>query len=413
MIASAPAPAPMREMQFADWTHKMSRSVLRQLLAVTARPGVLSFAGGLPDPNLFPRADYAAALAQVLTDDKLSLQYGPPLPALRRHIVALMAQRGITCTEEQIFLTTGAQQGLDVLTRLLLNPGGSVILEKLVYTGLLQAVAPAQPHILSVPIDLQTGMDVTAVATYLADAHLEGREMPAFIYVVPDAGNPTGITLSLEKRQRLVLLAQEYGVPILEDDPYGFLAYDAGYPLPPLRSLNEDWVFYLGSFSKILAPALRLGWIVAPKELIPKLTVIKETEDLESSALTQRAVAAYLDTGCLRSHVAGLQREYGRRRDAMLAALSRHFPSTARWTRPKGGMFIWVELPTQIDTAVLLSTAVEEELVAFVPGYAFAVPGHPAPHSMRLNFSNCTPELIEEGIARLGRLISRVGEPQV
>lgn len=411
MIASAPAP--MREMQFADWTHKMSRSVLRQLLAVTARPGVLSFAGGLPDPNLFPRADYAAALAQVLTDDKLSLQYGPPLPALRRHIVALMAQRGITCTEEQIFLTTGAQQGLDVLTRLLLNPGGSVILEKLVYTGLLQAVAPAQPHILSVPIDLQTGMDVTAVATYLADAHLEGREMPAFIYVVPDAGNPTGITLSLEKRQRLVLLAQEYGVPILEDDPYGFLAYDAGYPLPPLRSLNEDWVFYLGSFSKILAPALRLGWIVAPKELIPKLTVIKETEDLESSALTQRAVAAYLDTGCLRSHVAGLQREYGRRRDAMLAALSRHFPSTARWTRPKGGMFIWVELPTQIDTAVLLSTAVEEELVAFVPGYAFAVPGHPAPHSMRLNFSNCTPELIEEGIARLGRLISRVGEPQV
>ncbi len=393
--------SPTHELRLADWTHTMSRSVLRQMIAVVSRPGILSFAGGLPDPDLFPRADFAAAMAQVLADDKYALQYRPPLPALKAHIVQLMAQRGVTCTPEQVFLTTGAQQGLDVLSRLLLNPDGEVLLEEVVYPGAQQVIAAAQPHILSVPTDLRTGMDVDAV-----EAHLLGGARPAFLYAITDAHNPLGVSISPDKRQRLVELAQFYGVPIIEDDPYGFLHYDE-VPVPPMRALDDEWVFYLGSFSKIIAPALRLGWLVAPESLVPKLTVVKEAEDLETSALMQRAVAAYLDAGHLPGHLQTLRDEYGRRRDAMLAALSRHFPAGSRWTRPTGGMFIWVELPPHYDTAELLPIAVEEELVAFIPGYAFAVPGHTVTNCLRLNFSTCTPEMITTGIERLGRVLNR------
>ncbi len=390
------------ELRLADWTHTMSRSVLRQMISVVSRPGILSFAGGLPDPDLFPRADFAAALAQVLANDKNSLQYRPPLPALKAHIVQLMAQRGVTCTPEQVFLTSGAQQGLDVLARMLLNPGGEVLLEEVVYPGAQQVVASAQPRILSVPTDLRTGIDVEAV-----EAHLRRGAHPAFIYAITDAHNPLGVSISPAKRQRLVELAQFYGVPIVEDDPYGFLHYDEK-PVPPMRALEDKWVFYLGSFSKIIAPALRLGWLVAPESLVPKLTVVKEAEDLESSALIQRAVAAYLTAGHLPGHLQELRREYGRRRDTMLAALQRHFPVGSWWTKPSGGMFIWVELPQNYDTAALLPIAVEEEQVAFIPGYAFAVPGHTVTNCLRLNFSTCTPEMIDEGMERLGRVLNRV-----
>ena len=390
------------ELRLADWTHTMSRSVLRQMISVVSRPGILSFAGGLPDPDLFPRADFAAALAQVLANDKNSLQYRPPLPALKAHIVQLMAQRGVTCTPEQVFLTSGAQQGLDVLACLLLNPGGEVLLEEVVYPGAQQVVASAQPRILSVPTDLRTGIDVEAV-----EAHLRRGARPAFIYAITDAHNPLGVSISPAKRQRLVELAQFYGVPVVEDDPYGFLHYD-GKPVPPMRALDDEWVFYLGSFSKIIAPALRLGWLVAPESLVPKLTVVKEAEDLESSALMQRAVAAYLEAGHLPDHLQELRREYGRRRDTMLAALQRHFPVGSWWTKPSGGMFIWVELPQNYDTAALLPIAVEEEQVAFIPGYAFAVPGHTVTNCLRLNFSTCTPEMIDEGMERLGRVLNRV-----
>ncbi len=392
--------SPPRELQLADWACSMSRSVLRQMIATVSRPGIISFAGGLPDPELFPRADFAAAMAQVLAEDKFALQYRPPLPELKEQIVQLMAQRGVTCTAEQIFLTTGAQQGLDVLARLLLNPGGKVLLEEVVYPGVQQVVAPMQPYVLSVPTDLRTGMDVDAV-----EAHLQRGARPAFIYAISDAHNPLGVSISVEKRQRLVALAQQYGVPIIEDDPYGFLHYEQA-PVLPMRALDEEWVFYLGSFSKIIAPALRLGWVVAPPALLPKLTVVKEAGDLESSALIQRAVSAYLAADHLPAHLQKLRWEYGRRRDAMLAAIERYFPVGSRWTAPVGGMFIWVELPAHIDTAVLLQTAVEHEQVAYIPGYAFAVPGHTVTNCLRLNFSNCTPELIEEGMARLGRVFA-------
>jgi 2-aminoadipate transaminase len=377
----------------------MQRSVLRQMLAVVSRPDILSFAGGLPAPDLFPTADYSAALAQVLATDRGALQYGPPFAPLKRHIVTLMAERDVACHEDQVFLTTGAQQALDILTQLLLDHDGQVALEEIVYTGIRQVIASHQAEVLPVRTDLTTGIEVNDVID-----HLESGARPAYLYIIPDAHNPLGVSIDAAKRRQLAEVAAAYCLPIVEDDPYGFLSYDGGC-LPPVRAFNGEQVFYVGSFSKILAPALRLGWLIAPESLIPKLTVIKEAGDLESSALTQRAVAAYLDAGHLPAHLTRLREEYRRRRDAMLAAMTRYFPPGVSWTQPRAGMFIWVTLPESVDTATLLETAVERERVAFIPGHAFAHPGVLARHTLRLNFSNCCLADIEEGIRRLGRVI--------
>lgn len=397
---SHPIVAP--EIRSAIWTRGMQRSVLRQMLAVVSRPGILSFAGGLPAPDLFPTADYSAALSKVLATDAGALQYGPPFAPLKDHIVCLMAERGVACAPEQIFLTTGAQQALDILTRFLLDSAGQVMLEEIVYTGIRQVVASHQPEVLPVRTDLETGIEVDEVLDYL-----ERGFAPAYLYLIPDAHNPLGVSISQEKRLRLAEISAAHGLPIIEDDPYGFLSYD-GRCLPPLRAYNDSHVFYVGSFSKILAPALRLGWLVAPEALIPKLTVIKEAGDLESSALTQRAVAAYLDGGHLPEHLARLQDEYRLRRDTMLRAMERHFPQGVTWTQPRAGMFIWVKLPDYMDAGILLETAVEREKVAFIPGQAFAHPGISAHNYMRLNFSNCCLADIEEGIERLGRVLGTV-----
>lgn len=396
MVALAPAPS----LRLAPWVRQVQRSMLRQMIAVVSRPGILSFAGGLPDPTLFPRREYAAALAQVLADDPLALQYRPPYPPLKDAIVDLMAQRGVTCNPDQVFLTTGAQQALDVLTRLFVNSGETVALESAVYTGMQQALGPFQPHLLAVPTDLTEGMEVD----YLAEALADG-ERPTLLYSVPDGHNPLGVSMSLPRRYQLVGLAREYGFPIIEDDPYGFLTYTEDAHLPPLRALEDEYVFYVGSFSKIMAPALRLGWMVAPASLTPKLTVIKEAGDLESSALTQRAVATYLQAGHLPGQLARLRTAYGERRAAMLAALARYFPDSAAYTVPHAGMFIWVALARHIDTTRLLDIALEQERIAFIPGQAFALQPDGARHCLRLNFTNCSVEQIEDGIARLGRLI--------
>lgn len=383
-------------LTLANWTHNMSRSLLRQMLAIVARPGVLSFAGGLPAPELFPTEPYKQAVAHVLSHDAKALQYGPPFQPLKEHIVQLMAKRGVTCTTEQIFITTGAQQGIDILTRLLLNPGGEVMHEDIIYTGFKQAVSPYQPKHLTLATDMDTGLDVDAVEEWLVNG-----AKPAFLYTIPTAHNPLGVSLSQEKQQKLIHIAQQYNLPIIEDDPYGFLQYD-GHMRPPLRALDDSWVFYLGSFSKILAPALRLGWMIVPESLVSKLKVVKEMGDLESSALTQRAISAYLDTDHFPKHLATLQQTYGARRDAMLQALQDHFPTHARWTHPDAGMFIWVTLADGIDTGALLETAVNQYKVAYVPGHAFGMHTDHARNCLRLNFSNCSVEQIKEGMQKLG-----------
>lgn len=393
-------------IDLADWTHTLQRSMLRQMITIASQPGVLSFAGGLPASDLFPTTEYAQALAHVLANDPRALQYGPPYAPLKEHIRHLTQQRGVQCTTEEIFITTGAQQALNVLGRLLLNPGGQVMMEEMIYSGFQQVVAPRQPEILTIPTDLKTGIDVDVVEAYL----LRGAR-PAFIYVIPEAHNPLGVSMSWEKRVRLVELARRYRMPIIEDDAYGFLVYrsatgnGSGQPLPPLRSIDPDWVFYVGSFSKIMAPALRLGWLVAPQWLIPKLTVVKEAGDLETSALTQRAVSHYLDQGHLPAHLFRLRQSYQHRRDLMLQALSDHFPKEAEWTKPNAGMFIWVKLPDSINTTQRLPIAVEEQKVAYVPGQAFATPPHNATNCLRLSFSNCPADQISAGIHRLAKTL--------
>jgi len=397
MTDTAPAPAALR---LAGWARASGTSALQTMLSVGTRPGTISFALGLPAPEFFPSEAYGRAAAAVLAEDPRALQYSPPSAPLQAHVAALMAQRGVACAPEQVFLTTGAQQGISLLARLLLEPGGEIITDTLCYTGFQQAVEPFAPRILTVPTDLDTGMDVDAVEALLA-----GGARPAFIYTVTDGHNPLAVSMSADKRVRLVEIARRYGVPVVEDDPYGFLAYD-GPPAHPLRALEREWVFYVGSFSKVLAPALRLGWIIVPPELVPLLAIGKEASDINTATLAQRGAARFFDGGHLPAHLAMLRREYRLRRDTMLAALEKHFPAGTRWRKPSAGVFIWVELPEGTDAGEVLRVAIEQEGVVFVPGHAFAADGsRAASDCMRLNFSHSTPDVIEEGIARLGRAL--------
>lgn len=387
-------------IQYAQWAQAMNRSELYQIMGQLARPNLISFALGLPDTALFPLKAYLNAATAALVRDTAVLQYMAPCRDLKAHIVKLMAQRGVVCTEEQIFLTTGAQQGMSLLARLLLNDKGSVLTEEITYEGIITVVKPFQPTILTVPTDTNTGIDVDGV-----EALLTGGARPAFLYVMAEGHNPLGSSMPMEKRIRLVELARRYNMPILEDDAYGFLYYQESV-LPALRALDERNVFYIGSFSKILAPALRVGWLVVPAEMIERLSFIKQANDLNISNVTQVAVCAFMDAGHMDGHLSMLRAEYRRRRDTMLAALGDHLPASAKWTTPQSGMFVWVELPDRVINSELLKTALETEQVAFIPGQVLSLRAGGAAHCLRLNFSNLSPPQICEGIARLGRIVA-------
>jgi 2-aminoadipate transaminase len=386
--------------ELASWARGLEQSALQQMLVATARPGIISFALGMPAVELFPTAAIASAAERVLSANAGALQYSPPLPSLKQHVRELMKRRGVDCREEQIFLTAGAQQGMSLLSRLLLEPGGSVITEELIYSGFQQVLEPFQPQLLTVSTDAETGMDVDAVEQYL-----RGGARPSFIYSITDGHNPLSVRLHPSKRRRLVELAEQYRVPIMEDDAYGFLSYEN--PLPPLRALSNASVFYVGSFSKILAPALRVGWIVVPEELILPLSVIKESTDIDAAPLSQRIVNAYLDTGELPAQIDKLRTEYRLRRDTMMRTLAENFPDAARWTKPDCGFFVWVELPPAVDVDELFRRALEDEQVAFIPGHAFSV-NNKRSSNIRLNFSHPTTAKIEEGIPRLARVLKSV-----
>lgn len=389
-----------RSPEAAAWTRGVRPSIIAEMLKVMARPGIVSFALGYPANELFPVDEWADCARRVMEQDRYVLQYRPPSQQMKRQVVELMARRGVTCTEDQVLLTTAAQQGLSLLAQLLLNPGGQVICEKLVYTGFQAAIEPMCPEILTVGTDLEhgTGIDVDAVARLLADG-----ARPAFIYVITDGHNPLGVSVSAEKRARLVSLARRYGVPIVEDDAYGMLHYDA--PTLPLRALDDRWVYHVGSFSKVMAPGFRVGWIVAPAEHVRFLAAAKEGADIDTQTFTQRLVSEYIATGAFDGHLARVREAYRERRDTMLAALRRHFPTGARYNRPSNGALIWLELPENVDTGVLLPIAVETERVAFVPGHAFATDRRTGANCMRLNFSHASPAQIDEGIARIARAV--------
>jgi 2-aminoadipate transaminase len=384
----------------AAWTKGVRPSIIAEMLKVMARPGIVSFALGYPANELFPVDEWADCARRVMEKDRYVLQYRPPFQGLKAQVVELMARRGVHCTEEQVLLTTAAQQGLSLLAQLLLEPGGEVICEKLVYTGFQAAIEPLSPRILTVGTDLDgaTGIDVDAVAELLA-----GGARPAFIYVITDGHNPLGVSVSAEKRTRLVALARRYGVPIVEDDAYGMLNYER--PLPPLRAMDDRWVYHVGSFSKVMAPGFRVGWVVAPAQHVRFLAAAKEGADIDSQTFTQRLVSEYIATGAFDGHLERVRAAYRERRDTMLAALARHFPTGARFNRPTNGALIWLELPEGVDTGVLLPIAVETERVAFVPGHAFATDRRTGANCMRLNFSHASPAQIDDGIARIARAV--------
>lgn len=387
-------------VQFTSRARNRSRSALQDALQLTTRPGICSFALGLPGADLFPVAEYAAASEAVLACNPEAFQYGPPSVALKRHIVALMRRRGIECRESQILLTAGAQQALNLLVSLLLDRGRQVIVEEFSYPGFLQNVSVYSPEFLLVPTDFESGIDVDRVEWYLTKS-----QRPAFMYVITDGHNPLGVCVSEEKRDRLAALARGYRVPIIEEDPYGFLCYSERLS-PPIRAREEEWVFYIGSFSKILAPGLRIGWIVAPEHLMERLAMAKESLDIDTATLSQHVAAHMLDSDFLPAHIERLRSAYRQRRGAMVHSLSEEFPKDTRWLQPECGVFLWVELSEYVDTSELVKKAVSEYRVAFLPGSVFAVDGCKGRHSMRLNFSHPSVESIGHGMSRLAELVT-------
>ncbi len=385
-----------------DADRRLRGSDIRNLLAVTTRPDIISFGGGLPAPELFPIDDLRTAFDAALQEDGgTAVQYGPTegYAPLRAYLAARLKRRGITAAPDDILITTGSQQGLDLLGKVLLSPRATVMVEEPSYVGALQAFSAYGPRVVSAAMD-DEGLRVDDVEAKLEALHDKG---PTTLYTIPTFQNPSGVTMSLHRRHALIDLCRAKGLPLVEDDPYGELRY-AGDDLPPLRALpgGEETV-YLGTFSKILAPGLRLGWVVAPRPLMKRLVLAKQGADLHTDALAQRAVLHYCTHADIDGHIERLRRVYGERRDAMLAALVRCFPPEARWTMPDGGLFIWVTLPKEIDTRLLLTAALERG-VAFVPGTAFHASSGAS--SLRLNFSHPTPERIDEGLKRLGEAVT-------
>jgi 2-aminoadipate transaminase len=385
----------------ASWTQHAIRNPMQDALSLSVRPGIICFSLGLPSPELFPLEQFRSACDEILARGSGALQYGPPLKTLKSHIVSLMRIRGVECEEEEIVLTSGAQQAVHLIVALLLDRGRQIIAEELCYPGFRQIVEFYDPEILTVPTDPKTGMDLDKVEWHLAQG-----ARPAFIYTIPDGHNPLGVSLSAEKRTRLLAMSQQYSVPIIEEDPYGFLSY-AETSTKSIRAHGADLVFYIGSFSKMIAPSMRLGWLVVPKNLSKHLVMLKESLDINTATFTQHVVACMLDSGFLSQHLAVLRSEYKRRRDSMLAALSRRFPVGSEWNSPESGVFIWVRLPKAFDTRHLLEVAVTKYGVAFMPGSVFCTLSNAsgARSSLRLNFSHPLPARIDEGIARLGEML--------
>ncbi len=391
---------------YADRTEGMRASDIREILKVTAQPDIISLAGGLPAPELFPVDEYRRAFEWVLeTSGAEALQYGPSEGY--RPLRALLAQRltgfGMRSTPDDVLVTNGSQQALDLIGKIFLNPGDTVLVEKPTYMGALQAFNQYQATYAVAPMD-DDGMCVDDVERILSHQRTSGQRIK-FIYALPNFQNPTGRTMSLVRRQRLVELAAHYGVPIVEDDPYGELRYE-GEPLPSLKALDQhDSVLYLGTFSKTLAPGFRLGWILASPAVQEILLHGKQPSDLHTGMAQQMATYQVAKDGFVDEHVKRIKDFYRERRDVMLRAIEEHFPPAANYTRPAGGLFVWAELPPGIDTRELLLDAIQEK-VAFVPGQGFHS-DFSGSNTMRLNFSNVAPDQLREGVRRLGAAIQR------
>ena len=408
------------EALFAARTRGMKSSAMREMMALTERPDVISLAGGLPDTTTFAPELYAKLMSQVAAEQTArALQYGPTegMAATVQCIVEVMAAEGTLVDPGEVIVTTGGQQVIDLVCKTLIDPGDVIVAEAPTYPGAVPTFSAYQAEVEQIEMD-SDGMPIDELERTLDRLQAEGRR-PKFIYTIPNFQNPGGVTMSLARRRRLVEVAHERELLILEDNPYGLLRYE-GEPLPTLYSLDAeaggaggaaDLVIYLGTFSKILSPGLRLGWAVAPRPVLEKLNLGKQGADLCSSPVTQLFVAEYFKQheGHGEPHWLGyleqLKELYRRRRDVMLAALDEHFGQQARWTKPQGGLFVWATLDERIDTTDLLAQAREQEGVAFVPGRAAYMDGHRGSSSMRLNFAGVPDEDIREGIRRIGKVV--------
>jgi 2-aminoadipate transaminase len=407
------------EALFAARTLGMKSSAMREMMALTERPDVISLAGGLPDTSTFAPELYAKLMAQVAAESTArALQYGPTegMAATAGCIVEVMAQEGTLVDPSEVIVTTGGQQVIDLVCKTLIDPGDVIVAEAPTYPGAVPTFSAYQADVEQIEMD-GDGMPIDALERTLDRLHEQGRR-PKFIYTIPNFQNPGGVTMSLARRRRLVEVARERELLVLEDNPYGLLRYD-GDALPTLYSLDaqaagrggsSDLVIYLGTFSKILSPGLRLGWAVAPRPVLEKLNLGKQGADLCSSPVTQMFVAAYFGErdahggAAWIDYVERLRDLYRTRRDVMFAALAEHFGEHASWTRPQGGLFIWATLDPRIDTTDLLALA-RNEGVAFVPGRAAYVDGRSGASSMRLNFAGVPEAEIREGIRRIGKAI--------
>ena len=393
--------------RYANRTLGIKSSAIRELLKVTQKPEIISFGGGLPAPDVFPVERFQEACRKVLSENgSQALQYGTTegYQPLREMIAHNMARYGIGATADNVLITSGSQQALDLIGKLLINRGDRILVEAPTYLGALQAFNVYGAQYVSVPVDND------GLITEHLDASL--RTGPKFMYVLPNFQNPAGVTLSEGRRHQLILLADKYGIPIIEDDPYGQLRYE-GEHIAPLVVLDRENlrrdngftlgnVIYLSTFSKTLAPGIRLAWMVAPEDVITKLVQLKQAADLHTSTFNQYVAYEVAKDGFLDQHVKLIRQVYRERRDAMLQALHEYFPHEVTWTHPKGGLFLWVTMPPGTDSNTLFQAALAEE-VAFVPGESFYAPnGHnEGGRHMRLNFSHSQPEQIREGIRRL------------
>lgn len=396
------------ESRYAQRTQRMGSSAIRELLKLTEQPDIISFGGGMPAPEVFPVDDFAAACETVLrTNGAQALQYGATegyMP-LREMIARHTARYGIKITPDNIMITSGSQQALDLIGKVFINRGDRILVENPTYLGALQAWNAYGAEYVTVRMD-EDGM----ITDELEEALRSG---PKFIYVLSNFQNPTGVTLSLERRLKLIELADRYGIPIIEDDPYGQLRYE-GEHLTSVVSLDDQFrenggsvyrgnVIYLSTFSKTLAPGIRLAWVVAPSEVIRKLVQAKQGADLHTATFSQMVAYEVARGGFIDRHVWMIRRVYHERRDVMLEAMDEFFPKGVTWTHPQGGLFLWATMPPELIATEVLKTAIEQK-VAFVPGTSFYARGG-GESSMRLNFSNANPEKILTGIERLGKVM--------
>jgi 2-aminoadipate transaminase len=405
-LAAAKANVDMPVFRFAERMGRLKASAIREILKVTEMPDVISFAGGLPAPELFPVERFARACQTVLAEDgPAALQYSVTegYPPLRKWICDyLLESSKIQCTPEQVLIISGSQQGLDLIGKVLLDPGDSVLIENPAYLGAIQAWDAYQAQFLDVASD-DHGMIPDDLLRVIRGA----AKRPKLLYVVSNFENPTGVTLSLERRKRIIAICAEYGIPIYEDDPYGRLRY-SGESLPSLYALaNSENCIYMSTVSKIIAPGMRVAWLVIPvKAVYEQIVPAKQAADLHTSTFTQRAVYAYArEPGAVDSHINEMLPVYARRRDLMLQSLERYLPAGSSWTRPDGGLFLWARVPASVDTQELLEMCGAAK-VAFVPGAPFWV-NRDVRNTMRLNFSNASDENIVEGIRRLGGMTKK------